>query len=97
MLNITFGEVDIDKTNSTIERLVFSSDLVNGKTYKTIFLVIKNTNIIVGSMGDVETLFVEDPTNNVVIFNNTMKLHNMEIRTENNEILYNYSFIEVLQ
>ena len=96
MINITFGETVINTSNATIDRLIISRDVINNIVYKTVFLVVKDTSIIINNMNEIKTLLIEDPVNNLTIFNNSMILQNMEINENNNIVFYQYTFREAL-
>lgn len=92
MLVIQFGNNEINSENSIIERLVISNEIVNNTNLKSIFIVIKNMSSLLGEVKEENQLQVIDSSNNFNIFNELVTLQNIEVRSENQEIVYQYTF-----
>lgn len=95
MISITFGEVTVDKSNTTFGRLVVSNNTIGAKeSSKNIFLVLNNASVMLGSAGDIKELNIIDSSSGLVICSSLMTLHNIEIEEKENKVSYNYTFVE---
>ncbi len=81
---------------TNIERIIISRDVINNTPYKNVFLVMKNSTLIIGDINDTKVLIIEDSANNLTIFNSSITLQNMEVNEREGEVLYQYTFRESL-